>query len=133
MQDDWKPVWRLFYKPLLTKRSGDLQWRIPQGVLAVNSFVSKINPTVSTKCPVCQEPETIFHCFLDCKILEVLFETLKTVFVNCGESWSETAFIFGAGYRKENAKKYQLLNFVVGQAKLSIYKSRKKSNREWFR
>lgn len=116
VQDDWKPVWRLFYKPPLNKRSGDLQWRILQGALAVNSFVSKINPTISTKCPFCQEPETVFHCFLDYKIL---------VFVNCGESWSETAFIFGTGHRKENAKKYWLLNCVVGQAKLSIYKSRK--------
>ena len=39
--------------------------------------------------------------------------------------WSETGFIFGAGYKKENSKKWQLLNFVAGQAKLSIYKSRK--------
>ena len=44
------------------------------------------------------------------------------MFLNCSES--ETAFILGAGYKKENAK-WQLLNFEVGQAKLSIYKSRK--------
>ncbi|KAI3362870.1 hypothetical protein L3Q82_001915 [Scortum barcoo] len=45
--------------------------------------------------------------------------------VNMHMVWSETTFIFGAGYKKENAKKCQL-NFVVGQAKLSIYESRKK-------
>ena len=70
-QDDWKPVWRVFYKPPLNKRSGDLQWRILQGALAVNSFVSKINPNISINCPFCNEPETIFHCFLDCRRLKV--------------------------------------------------------------
>ena len=64
VQDDWKPVSRLFYKPLINKRSGDLQWRILQGALAVNSFVSRINLNVSINCPFCQEPESIFHCLL---------------------------------------------------------------------
>ena len=40
------PVWRLLYKPPLNKRTGDLQWRILQGALAVSFFISKINPTV---------------------------------------------------------------------------------------
>ena len=50
---------------------------------------------------------------------------MKTVFLSCNEIWTETGFIFGAGYKSKNAAKWQLLNFVVGQAKLSIYKSRK--------
>ena len=120
-----KPEWRLLYKPPLNKRSGDLQWRILKGALAVDTFVSKIDSTVSDECPFCKEPETVFHCFLECKRLGTLFETLKCVFLNCSVIWSELAFIFGAGYKKENAKKWQLLNFVVGQAKLAIYKSRK--------
>lgn len=61
--DDCKPVWRLFYNLQLNKRSGDLQWRILQwrilqGALAVSSFVSEINPTVSIQCSFCQEQET---------------------------------------------------------------------------
>ncbi|KAJ4926953.1 hypothetical protein JOQ06_014695 [Pogonophryne albipinna] len=58
-------VWRLFYKPPLNKRSGDLQWRILHGALGVNAFVSKINPTVSSECPFCTHRETITHCYLD--------------------------------------------------------------------
>ena len=41
------PVWRLLYKPPLNKRTGDLQWRILQGALAVNSLVEKSTP----RCP----------------------------------------------------------------------------------
>ena len=67
VKHDCKPVWRVFYKPPLNKRSGYLQWRIMQGVLAVNSFVSKISLTVSIKCPFCQESKTIFHSFLECE------------------------------------------------------------------
>lgn len=51
---DCRPVWRVFYKGPLSKRVGDLQWRILQGALAVNSFISKINSTVSMECPFCQ-------------------------------------------------------------------------------
>ena len=47
------------------------------------------------------------------------------MFLDCGEVFTETAFIFGAGYKKQNAGKWELLNFIVGQAKISIYKSRK--------
>lgn len=53
------------------------------------------------------------------------YHVKKRVFFDCGEMFTETAFISGAGYRKQDAKKWQLLNFVVGQARLSIYKSRK--------
>ena len=35
------------------------------------------------------------------------------------------SFILGAGYKRDNAKKWQILNFAVGQAKLAIYKTRK--------
>ncbi|KAI4888926.1 hypothetical protein NFI96_005927 [Prochilodus magdalenae] len=44
---DRRPVWRVLYKPPLTKRTGDLQWRILHGVLAVSAFVSVINPNTS--------------------------------------------------------------------------------------
>ena len=125
IEESHKPVWRLLYKPPLNKRSGDLQWRILKGALAVNTYVTKVDPTVSNECPFCKEPETVFHCFLECKRLGFLFEKLNYVFSNCNVMWSEVAFIFGPGYNRKNAKKWQLLNFVVGQAKLAIYKSRK--------
>ena len=43
----------------------------------------------------------------------------------CGEVWSEAGFIGGAGYDKKDSKKWGLLNYVVGQAKMAIYKTRK--------
>ena len=119
------PVWRLLYKPPLNKRTGDLQWRILQGALAVNVFISKINPTVSETCPFCDQPETLVHCYLECHRLSVLFHVLKTVFLMCGKVWSEAGFIGGAGYDKKDSKKWCLLNYVVGQAKMAIYKTRK--------
>lgn len=49
-----------------------------------------------------------------------LFETLNTVFLNCGESWSETAFIFfrpNCSFTKEG--KNQIEN-VSGEELLSV-------------
>lgn len=97
IEDSKKPLWCVFYKPLLNKRSGDLQWRILHGAIAANSFVSKVKKGASESCPFCQETETIFHMFLECKHLEPLFVMLESVFENCGVGWSPLAFLFGAG------------------------------------
>lgn len=120
-----KPAWRVFYKSPLRKRSGDLQWRILHSAIAVNAFVSVINDAVSNACPFCGLVETIFHCFLECRRLLDLFVLLERLFISFGVEWSEQAFIFGAGYKRNNAVKWQLLNFIVGEAKLSIYLTRR--------
>lgn len=54
------------YKPPLTKANGDLQWRILHGSVAVNAFVSIINSAIDSKCPFCDQRETIFNCFVHC-------------------------------------------------------------------
>lgn len=69
LDNEVRPVWRAIYKPPLTKRVGDLQWRILHGSVAVNAFISIINPNVSEECPFCLQRETVYHCFLDCSRL----------------------------------------------------------------
>uniref|UniRef100_A0AAQ6ILA1 Reverse transcriptase domain-containing protein n=1 Tax=Anabas testudineus TaxID=64144 RepID=A0AAQ6ILA1_ANATE len=124
------PTWRVLYKPPLNKRTGDLQWRILHGAIAVNSFTSRINPEVSCACVHCGLPETVFHCFMDCDRLRELFELLTVLFEGFSETWTTTVFIFGAGYRRADATKWQLLNFLSGQAKLAIYRTRKAEGQE---
>lgn len=53
-----------------------------------------------------------------------LFNVLENVFRRFGET-SKTAFILGVGYKKSDASKWQLLNLIVGETKLSIYSSGK--------
>ncbi len=93
-----KPVWRALYKPPLTKRVGDLQWRILHGIVAVNAFISIVNPNVSAECPFCLQRETIFHCFSDCGRLTALFYLLQRMFIMFGESFSKQMFILGFKY-----------------------------------
>ena len=100
--DTVRPTWRVFYKLPLNKRSGDLQWRILHGAIAVNTFVSKINHTVSNACLFCGMVETIFHCFLDCKRLADLFSVLERLFASFNEVWSETACLYFWGRIQKN-------------------------------
>ncbi|XP_023193817.1 tyrosine-protein kinase SYK isoform X1 [Xiphophorus maculatus] len=123
--DNQKPIWRVFYKPPLSKRVSDLQWRILHGAISVNSFIVKFRKDLNELCPFCEEVETIFHMFLECKRLSPLFFLFEDVFKKCGVYWSEVAFIFGAGYTKKESSKWNLLNFLIGQAKFSIYISRR--------
>lgn len=56
---------------------------------------------------------------------ELLFIMLTHVFEKCGVALSSLAFLFCASYTKKRLVRWKLLNFVMGQAKLSIYKRRK--------
>lgn len=119
---DIKPAWRSLYKPPLTKKHADLQWRIVHGIVAVNSFVSVINAAVEDKCPFGVQRETLFHCFSECVRLSALFVLLKAIFSRCGV----TIFICGFRFTRLRKNKCQLLNFLLGQAKMVVYMSRKR-------
>lgn len=58
-----KPGWRVLYKLPSKKQTGDSQWRILHGAVAVNAFISVMNPNVSNECPFCGRVETIFLFF----------------------------------------------------------------------
>ncbi|KAI4884328.1 hypothetical protein NFI96_003224 [Prochilodus magdalenae] len=123
---EMKPAWRALYKPPLTKSAGDMQWRVLHGIIAVNAFVSILNPAVSSECPFCSLRETVFHCFTQCSRLDGLFRVLTSLFNAFDERFDLQVFIFGFPYRQKRRKKCQLINFITGQAKMPIYLSRKK-------
>ncbi len=129
LDDKVKSVWMVLYKPPIEKRTGDIQWRVLHGAVAVNAFVSVINSNISSDCPFCKTRETIVHCFLECSRLCDLFCFLDVLFVKFGESFSSEIFILGPKYSVVQRIKSQLLNFLIGQAKLAVYIKQEKQNR----
>lgn len=102
-----------------------MQWRVLHGIIPVNSFLSVLNPEVTPKCPFCSERETVFHAFLKCVRLGPLFLVLSGLFSCCEEFFSTEVFILGVKYSRNKKYICQLLNFLLGEAKLAIYSSRK--------
>ncbi len=45
---------------MLTKMFGDLQWRVLHGAVALDAFVSVMNPDVNDNCPSCTKREIAF-------------------------------------------------------------------------
>lgn len=125
MCDADKPEWRSLYKPPLSKRVGDIQWRLLHGALAVNAFISVLNSDVTVECPFCLKRETVFHAYMDCFRLKSLFSLLHNLFDSFNESFSIDVFIVGFRYVRRKRFICQCLNFIIGQAKLAIYMSRK--------
>lgn len=125
-----KPEWKSLYKPPLTKKHADLQWRILHGIVAVNSFVSVINSAVKENCPFCEQRETVYHCFSECTRLSALFVLLGTIFNSYGEVFTKKGFICGVKFTRQRKNKCQLINFLLGQAKMAIYISRKRKVEE---
>lgn len=126
----FKPEWRSLYKPPLTKKQADLQWRILHGIVAVNSFISVINAAVEDRCPFCDQRETVFHCFSECPRLTVLFLLLGNIFSSFKEHFKKQSFICGFKYTRQQRNKCQILNFVLGQAKMAVYVTRRKKVEE---
>ena len=106
-----RPEWRVLCKPLLTKRVGDLQWRVVHGVVAVHAFVSVINSDVADLGPFCPQRETVFLCFLECGRLSSLFQFLTQMFALFDEVFPRHLFIHSSitGQRKWNVNLFIFL------------------------
>ena len=120
-----RPAWEVLYKLPEKKRTADLQWRVLHGAIAVNAFICVLNPASSNACLFCGQTETLFHCFIECARLASLFTFLTRIFACFKEKCSMVKFIFGTSYKKTNKTKWRLINFIVGEAKLAIYLSRR--------
>lgn len=119
------PEWRSLYKPPLLKKVADLQWRVLHTAVAVNSFISVLNPDVNHDCPFCTLRETVFHCFIDCCRLVPLFSMLEDLFKLFGVVFSKQLFILGYRYSQKKREQCQLFNFILGRAKMAVYMSRR--------
>lgn len=120
-----KGSWRSLYKLPIEKRSGDLQWRVVHGIIATNRYRAHIDPQVGVGCPFCGEEETVFHLFLQCHRLQVMFSNLEEWCQSFGEVFTPVLFIYGPKYCRSKREVYVLINFILGQAKMAVWLSRK--------
>ncbi len=99
--DDVKPEWRVLYKPPLSKRAGDLQWRILHGAITVNSFISVLDSKNNSGCPFCFQKETVFQAFMYCFRLKPLFVLVQGMRDKFNVSFYPETFIFGFKYAQK--------------------------------
>jgi len=122
--------WRSFYKSPIEKRTADLQWRIVHSAIATNRYLARVDPTVGKECVFCGQEETLKHLFLDCSRLKGLFQILKSWLRKLGEDIDEKMFVFGPKYVAAERKRISLINFLIGEAKLAIWITRKNKRKE---
>ncbi len=65
------------------------------------------------------------HLFLRCSRLGSLFRLLNAWFRGFGEEFSNEIFTGGLKYKEVDRGKVCLLNYLIGTAKLSMWKTRK--------
>lgn len=121
----FRGCWRSLYKPPIEKRTADFQWRLMYGIIAANRHVAHLNPEVGRECPFYGTEETVDHLFIQCERLRDLFNFLEVCFESMGEEFSYQVFISGPKYRVSDRRKVVLLNYLVGTAKMAIWKTRK--------
>ncbi len=128
VKESEKPEWRVLYKSPLSKRIGDLQWRLLHDAIAVNAFVSVINSDVDQNCSFCSQKETVFHAFMQCSRLCSSVIVLNNIFNCFNECFSMKVFICGFKYSQSHKYQCQLFNFILGHAKMAIYTTRIEKN-----
>lgn len=98
--------------------------RIFNGGLYIGQL-RRINiPPVGKECSFCAHEESLKHLFLDCTRLNGVFQILKGWLRTLGEDMDENMFIFGPKYVASD-KRISLINFLIGEAKLAIWITRK--------
>lgn len=117
--------WRVLYKPPIEKRMADIQWRIIHGIVATNKYRAHFDPSTGEGCPFCPLPETLEHFVLTCPRLEQLFDLVKHLVKGLGEQFTTPLFIFGPKYTPKKKPVSVLTNFIFGNAKMAIWRSRK--------
>ncbi|MBN3281143.1 YTX2 protein, partial [Polyodon spathula] len=125
VEEGHRPVWRVLYKPPLAKRVGDLQWKILHCIVSTGRFLHRVDPSISEQCAFCSAEETLFHAYSECERLRPLFNLLQGILNNLGVVFSKELFIFGVLYSFKMKNRCVLINFLFGQAKLAILKTRK--------
>ena len=93
--------------------------------IATNRYLVHLNPDTGEGCLFCSQPETLHHLFVQCTRLAGLFRQLGTWFQGFGEQFSFCVFIYGPRYSVKRKAVHTLINFISGQAKLAIWKTRK--------
>ncbi len=94
LDDEVKPVWMVLYNHQLKNAQVIFSGEFLHGAVAVNAFVSVINPNISSDCPFCKMRERQFFivfrmlrlCDLFC-FLDVLFVSLGVFFFRNVYSW----------------------------------------------
>lgn len=117
--------WRSLYKPPIEKRSADLQWRVVHGAVATNRHVARMDHRTGSQCAFCQSEETLQHLWLSCPRLAPLFALLRPWLAGLGQVFEDGLFIFGPKYTVAQRRSVCLVNFLIGQAKMSIWLTRK--------
>ncbi len=64
------------------------------GIIAVNSFISILNPEVCSTCPFCSKKETVFHVFvlIDFKFYKAMEDLLTFEIIWCSQGAVCTIF-----------------------------------------
>ncbi len=87
--------------------------------------VARLDPRVGSQCFFCSCEESLQHLWLECPRLSHLFSVLRQMLTGLGEVLEDSLFVFGPQYIAAQRSHISVVNFLIGQAKMSIWLSRR--------
>ena len=116
--------WSSIYSPPISKKEGDLQFKLLHNILPSLPVLHHLNPAISPTCGWCGDKGTIWHLFITCPSVQPLLNCLHSLLhrllpdllLNFDLYW---ALIPCARGRKKEA--VRLSNFLIVSCKSVIY------------
>ena len=103
------------------KRISEFNYKLLNGILNNNVFVSKWNKDVSPLCEICKTEEDTKHLLYDCKMNKSIWQKVNSFF-NFDITWK----IIVLGFFYENNEKVLLLNNLIAFITFIMYKYKMK-------
>ena len=129
IQLDWKPIYMLPRKTTKNTFLRNFQYKILLNILYLNKRLFLFGKTNTPLCSFCNlKDETVSHLFYECKVVDVLWNQVRTYFNNEIHLPPTTLQIALLGFLdNQSNKNFFLFNHILLIFKLYIYKSRTQS------
>jgi hypothetical protein len=78
----WEEIWGRRFKNLANRKSKQLQWKVIHRIIYTEERLQKMNTSPNGSCHFCKDPENLIHLFVNCKLVDSVWNNFFLVFSN---------------------------------------------------
>ena len=126
---NWKVIWNLPYKYLLTNKVREVSFKLIHRYYPTSHYLLRFKKDICTDCSVCEaHPETVLHLFWNCDHADTFWKDMTRFIIDNIDPdfclhWQNVLF----GFQNNSSKKRNedfIINLLIILAKFHIHKSK---------
>ena len=128
LKKEHQPMFSDCYLTPISKKDGDLQWRLLHGAYPTGGFLRNARFQDTDNCRFCEDKEDLLHIFLECPRLTRLFVIFKEIIHTLldVDSVPLSYYVLGPPRRKTITQTHRILCYLCVAVKTAIHITRYK-------